>query len=270
MADRDGGGNLVCGINAVAELLQRERRRVQHLYGQENPGRRLQALLEKARARGIAVKLVPAAALDQMAPGVRHQGVAAVVAPFRFTPLKELLSTGSSPGRESSLLVALDGITDPRNLGAIIRSAAAAGADGLILPERRSAAITANVGKAAAGALESLAISQVVNLAEALRRCRESGFWIYGAAAAGGEELYSVDWASRVVLVLGSEDRGLRPIIARACDHQVTIPLAAESESLNVGIAAAVILFELNRCRRQTRTDSVSRSVPCREKDTSR
>jgi len=253
-----GGENLVCGINAVGELLQRERRRIQHLYCQEKPGRRLQVLVEKARARGITVKLVPAAALDHLAPGVRHQGVAAVVAPFRFTPLKELLS-GTGGGRENSLLVALDGVTDPRNLGAIIRTAAAAGADGLILPERRSAAITATVGKTAAGALESLAISQVVNLAEALRACRENGYWIYGAAAEGGEELYAVDWADRVVLVLGSEDRGLRPIIEKACDLKVTIPLAQESESLNVGIAAAVILFELNRCRRQTRTDSSSR-----------
>ena len=252
-----GGENLVCGINAVGELLQRERRRIQHLYCQEKPGRRLQVLVEKARARGITIKLVPAAALDHLAPGVRHQGVAAVVAPFRFTPLKELLATCG--GRESSLLVALDNVTDPRNLGAIIRTAAAAGADGLILPERRSAAITASVGKTAAGALESLAISQVVNLAEALRACRESGYWIYGAATAEGQELYEVDWADRVVLVLGSEDRGLRPIIEKACDLKVTIPLAQESESLNVGIAAAVILFELNRCRRQTRTDSSSR-----------
>ncbi len=259
MGEAGATRNLVCGINAVDELLQRGRRRIQHLYCQERPGHRLQALVNQARSKGVAVKLVPASAFDHLAPGVRHQGVAAVVAPFRFTPLKELLARQSADGRENSLLVALDGVTDPRNLGAVIRTAAAAGGDGLILPERRSAAITANVSKTAAGALENLAICQVVNLADALRRCRESGFWIYGAVAAGGKDLYTVDWAGKIVLVLGSEDKGLRPIIDRACDVRVTIPLARESESLNVGIAAAVTLFEINRCRRKTRTDSVSR-----------
>ncbi|MEA1922097.1 MAG: TrmH family RNA methyltransferase, partial [Pseudomonadota bacterium] len=98
-------------------------------------------------------------------------------------------------------------------------------------------------------------ISRIVNLADALRRCQESGFWIYGAAADGGEDLYSLEWPDFVVLVLGSEDKGLRPIIAKTCDFQVTIPLAGSSESLNVGIAAAVTLFEINRSRRHTRTD---------------
>ena len=252
-------GDLICGVNPVSELLRRDRRRIQHLYCQENPGRRLQALVDRARARGITVKLVPAVTFARLAPGLRPQGVVAVVAPFRFTPLKELLAGEPPPGRESSLLVALDGVTDPRNLGAIIRTAAAAGADGLILPERRSASITATVGKTAAGALESLPITRVVNLAEALRRCRDKGFWIYGAVAAGGRDLYTVDWAEKIVLVLGSEDKGLRPIIDRACDVRVTIPLARESESLNVGIAAAVTLFEVNRFRRHTRTGSASR-----------
>jgi len=250
------GEDLVCGINAVDELLRRQQRRIQTLYCIENPPRRVKELVERARRDGVTIKSVPVLALDRLAGEIRHQGVAVAVAPFVFTPLAELLRVARSS--EESLLLAIDGVTDPRNLGAIIRSAAAAGAAGLILPERRSAAITATVAKTAAGALENLPISRVVNLADALKRCQEAGFWIYGAAAAGGEDLYNIEWALAAVLVLGSEDKGLRPIVTKNCDLQVTIPLVSRSESLNVGIAAAVTLFEINRYRRHTRTDSSS------------
>ena len=249
--------NLVCGINAVDELLSRQGRRIQTLYCLDKPGRRIKELVDRARRDGVTIKQVPVVALDRLLEGVRHQGVAVAVAPFVFTPLAELLrSLKSTSG--GSVLVALDGVTDPRNLGAIIRTAGAAGVAGLILPDRRSATITATVAKTAAGALENLPISRIVNLADALRRCQEAGFWIYGAAAAGGQNLYSIEWPDSLVLVLGSEDKGLRPIVTKTCDFQVTIPLAASSESLNVGIAAAVTLFEINRSR-HTRNGSSSR-----------
>lgn len=252
------GEDLVCGINAVAEILRRQQRRIQTLYSIENPPRRVKELIERARRDRVTIKSVPVSALDRLAGEVRHQGVAVAVAPFVFTPLVELLRSVRESSTKS-LLVAIDGVTDPRNLGAIIRTAAAAGAAGLILPERRSAAITATVAKTAAGALENLPVSRVVNLAEALKRCQDAGFWVYGAAAEGGEDLYAVEWSDKLVLVLGSEDKGLRPIVAKNCDIKVTIPLASSSESLNVGIAAAVTLFEINRYRRQTRSDSSSR-----------
>ena len=240
--------DLVCGINAVDELLRRQPGRIQTLYFAENGSHRLKALHERARQAGINVKIVPTTALDRLAEGIRHQGAAAKVAPFVFTPLQKLLESSLSSAA-APILVALDGITDPRNLGAIIRTAAAAGIAGLLLPERRSATITAAVAKTAAGALENMPISRVVNLADALRRCQDRGFWIYGAVAAGGENLYQIEWPAAVVLVLGSEDKGLRPLTARHCDHLITIPLAGKSESLNVGIAAAVTLFEINRSR---------------------
>jgi 23S rRNA (guanosine2251-2'-O)-methyltransferase len=239
---------LICGINAVAELIKRQPGRIQVLYLIENSARRLNDLHERAQRAKITVKTVPATALDRLADGVRHQGVAAQVTPFVFTPVKELLATAFKE-TATPVLVALDGVTDPRNLGAIIRTAAAAGVTGLLLPERRSATINATVAKTAAGALESLPISQIVNLADTLRRCQDSGFWIYGAVAAGGENLYQVEWPAAVVLVLGSEDKGLRPLVTKHCDHLITIPLASVSESLNVGIAAAVTLFEINRSR---------------------
>ena len=240
---------LVCGINSVDELLRRQPGRIQVLYFLENGGRRIKELCHRAEQTEIVIKTVPATTLDKLADGVRHQGVAAKVAPFVFTPLAKLIETAFQV-TDTPVLVAIDGVTDPRNLGAIIRTAAAAGVVGLLLPERRSAAITAAVAKTAAGALESLPISRVVNLAESLRRCQAAGFWVYGAIAAGGEDLYCVKWPGAVVLVLGSEDKGLRPLVAKHCDHLITIPLAGESESLNVGIASAVTLFEINRSRR--------------------
>jgi 23S rRNA (guanosine2251-2'-O)-methyltransferase len=239
---------LICGINAVSELIQRQPGRIQQLYLVENCARRLKELSDRAHRAKISVKTVPATALDRLAGAVRHQGVAAQVTPFVFTPLKELLETVLKEPA-TPVLVALDGVTDPRNLGAIIRTAAAAGVAGLLLPERRSATINATVAKTAAGALESLPISKIVNLADSLRRCQEQGFWVYGAVASGGENLYQVEWPAAVVLVLGSEDKGLRPLVAKHCDHLITIPLARASESLNVGIAAAVTLFEINRSR---------------------
>ncbi len=240
--------DLVCGINAVDELVRRHPERIQALYFVENSSHRLNALSERARQAEIIVKMVPATVLDRLADGIRHQGVAAKVAPFVFTPLPELLESALQVSAVP-VLVAIDGITDPRNLGAIIRTAAAAGVAGLLLPERRSAAITAAVAKTAAGALENMSISRVVNLVDALRRCQDRGFWIYGAVATGGENLYQVEWPEAVVLVLGSEDKGLRPLVLKHCDHLITIPLAGKSESLNVGIAAAVTLFEINRSR---------------------
>jgi 23S rRNA (guanosine2251-2'-O)-methyltransferase len=221
-------------------------------------------LAERARREKITVKTVPAAALERLARGVRHQGVVAVVDLFSYTPLSELLR--GLEKRDFPVLVALDGITDARNLGAIIRTAAAAGAAGMLLPARRSAAVNAAATKTAAGALENLPVSRVVNLADTLTRLKEAGFWVCGTATSCGDDLYRVDWPEKLVLVLGSEGKGLRPIIARACDFSVTIPLAEASESLNVGVAAAVTLFEINRYRRHTRNASVSRSSPSRER----
>jgi 23S rRNA (guanosine2251-2'-O)-methyltransferase len=166
-----------------------------------------------------------------------HQGVCAEVAAYRYAESDQLLSM---PG---SLVVALDQVQDPQNLGAICRSAECAGAAGVVLPERRAAEVTPAVCKASAGAVEHLAVAQVRNLTDFLELAKGRGFWCYGADAAATIDYRAVDWSGGVVLVLGSEGRGLRPRVAHACDALVSLPIRGRIESLSVSAAAAVLLY---------------------------
>ena len=168
-----------------------------------------------------------------------HQGVCADVAEYRYADAAALLAA------PDPVLVALDEVTDPQNLGAVCRTAECTGATGVILPERRSAEVTPAVCKASAGAVEHLSIARVRNLADFLADAKGADCWTYGAAAGARTSYRSVDWRGGVVLVLGAEGRGLRPRVAAACDDLVALPLLGRIESLNVGAAAAVLLYEI-------------------------
>jgi 23S rRNA (guanosine2251-2'-O)-methyltransferase len=168
-----------------------------------------------------------------------HQGVCADVGEYRYADAATLLA------QPDPVLVALDEVTDPQNLGAVCRSAECSGATGVIIPERRSAAVTPAVCKASAGAVEHLAVAQVRNLADFLADAKAAGCWSYGAAAAARTPYRSVDWRGGVVLVLGAEGRGLRPRVAVACDDLVALPLRGRIDSLNVSATAAVLLYEI-------------------------
>jgi len=168
-----------------------------------------------------------------------HQGVCADVEEYRYADAAALLRP------PDPVLVALDEITDPHNLGAVCRSAECTGATGVILPERRSAEVTPAVCKASAGAVEHLAVARVRNLADYLRDAKAAGCWIYGAAAGARTGYREVDWHGGAVLVLGAEGRGLRPRVAAACDELVSLPLRGRVESLNVSATAAVVLYEI-------------------------
>jgi 23S rRNA (guanosine2251-2'-O)-methyltransferase len=168
-----------------------------------------------------------------------HQGVCADVEEYRYADATELLAA------PDPVLVALDEVTDPQNLGAVCRTAECAGATGVILPERRSAEVTPAVCKASAGAVEHLAIARVRNLADFLADAEAAGCWTYGAAAGARTQYRSVDWRGGVVLVLGAEGRGLRPRVAAACDDLVALPLRGRIESLNVSATAAVLMYEI-------------------------
>lgn len=209
-------------------------------------GKQPVAEAERGRRRVLRVWRAPetsAGELERLCGSPDHQGVVAEVEPYPYAGSSELLK------EESALLIALDQVQDPRNLGAVARSAEAAGAAGLIVPERRSAAITAVACKASAGAVEHLPIAHVRNLADWLGEAKEAGFWIWGADAAAKQAPWDVDLSGPTVLVMGGEGKGLRPRVASACDGLIALPQRGEIGSLNVSAAAAALLFEAVRQR---------------------
>jgi 23S rRNA (guanosine2251-2'-O)-methyltransferase len=228
---------VVYGRNAVREAI-RGQREVMRVWATKNAAR--EPWLAGLRPPVI---LASAEEIERRCGATGHQGVCAEVAPFRYASAEDLLR---SP---DPLIVALDQVQDPQNLGAICRTAECAGATGVVMPERRSAEVTAAVCKASAGAVEHLPVAQVRNLADFLADAKRAGLWSYGADADGAVGYDAVDFRGGVVLVLGSEGRGLRPRVASACDVLVSLPLRGRVESLSVSAAAAVLLYEASRGR---------------------
>ncbi len=204
-----------------------------------------------ARERGVPVETRARMELDRIARGVTHQGILAEVGPFSYMEAEEIVGR-SLRAPQAAFLLVLDGIQDPQNLGAILRSAEAAGAHGLIVPRDRAAGVTPAASRAAAGATEHLAVGRVTNLAAFLDWVKTQGVWVVGADPAGKHVLYEADLRGPVALVIGAEGRGLRPLIQSRCDHRVRIPLMGKVESLNAASAAAVFLFEVVRQRRRS------------------
>jgi 23S rRNA (guanosine2251-2'-O)-methyltransferase len=194
-------------------------------------------------ASGVPAQTASAEEIEARAAATAHQGICAEVEAFRYAEVGELLQT------PNPLIVALDQVQDPQNLGSICRSAECAGATGVVIPERRAVEVTPAVCKASAGAVEHLPVGRVRNLADFLAEAKTAGMWCYGADRAGTMSYDGVDYAGGVVFVLGSEGRGLRPRVAAACDGLVSIPLHGEIDSLSVGVAAAVLLFTAARVR---------------------
>ncbi|HET8998595.1 MAG TPA: 23S rRNA (guanosine(2251)-2'-O)-methyltransferase RlmB [bacterium] len=217
----------------------------------------LRELVAKARARRVVVQIVDRRHLDTLARGVAHQGVAALVAVTAPITVEDLLARIEEQG-EAAFLVALDGVEDPQNLGAIIRTADAAGAHGVIIPRRRAAGLSPAVARASAGATAHLPVAQVGNLVAALERLKAAGVWIVGADPEGAERYDTAGLAPPVALVVGGEGRGLHRLVRERCDRVVRIPLRGRVASLNVSVAAALLLFEVAR-RLDVRADSSSR-----------
>ena len=239
----------IWGLHPVLELLRHQPQQITAIFllkgSKENQG--FHQILGLANRHGIAVKQVESLPIPE-ADNVTHQGVAAAIRPFVPMDLNALLE--QLAGKPAPLLVVLDSIQDPHNLGAIIRSAAAAGADGIILPKDRSAPLSGTVLKASAGTMALTSLCQVTNLAQTLKELKKEGFWIYGAAGEAGQSLYETSFTGPLCIVIGSEGKGLRPLVAEQCDHLIAIPLATGVESLNASVAAGVILFEIVRQRR--------------------
>ncbi|MHC5673987.1 23S rRNA (guanosine(2251)-2'-O)-methyltransferase RlmB [Nostoc sp.] len=203
--------------------------------------------LLQAKENGTVIDEVEPKRLDQITNGANHQGVAAQIAPYGYIELADLIEQSKSV--TDAVIVVADGITDPHNLGAIIRTAEAIGAQGLVIPQRRASGITSTVMKVAAGALENFAVSRVINLGRALEELKEAGFWIYGTAASGSEPVHTINFTGPIVLVIGSEGEGLSMLTQRSCDFLVSIPLQGKTPSLNASVAAGMALYEIYRQR---------------------
>jgi 23S rRNA (guanosine2251-2'-O)-methyltransferase len=237
---------LICGINPVLEALgARERHFDRLLVVKGLRNRRVSDAIARASQLGIPLRFEAREMLDRMAGGVPHQGLIAVVSAKPLLGLDELLAQARSP----ALLVVLDGVEDPRNLGAIVRTAEAAGADGVVLPERHSAGLSETVARASAGALEHVKVAQIGNVAQALDRLKERGVWVVGFDAGGSERWDAVDLRGPVALVLGGEGRGIRRLVRERCDHLVSVPLFGHVGSLNVSVVAGIALYEAVRQR---------------------
>ena len=236
---------IIYGINPVMEALRAGR--VTRLRVADRSDARLRALLSDAGRHHVEVSHVDAATLDRLSRNGVHQGIVADVEVPRIETLDELVASASGP----ALLVVLDGVEDPHNVGAIVRTVDAAGAHGVVRQTRRAAALDGAAAKASAGAVSHVPIVDVVNISRALTQLKELGVWTIGLAGDATQSYESVDWTQASAVVLGAEGAGLRRLVRETCDVVVSIPLAGHVESLNVSVAAGVVLFEAGRQRRR-------------------
>ena len=245
----DNTEGLVIGRNAVRELLKSDRTVDKLLVRRGDREGSIVVLVAEAIEKGIPVVEVDKSKLDAMAGFVPHQGVIAMVAQKEYSTVEEILAIAHERG-EAPLIVIADGITDPYNLGALIRCAEGVGAHGLIIPRRRAVGLTALVAKSSAGAMEHLAVAKVSNIAGTIRTLKEAGVWVY-AAEAGGKPYYENDFRGPCALVFGSEGNGVSHIVKELCDGIVSIPMYGHVNSFNVSTAAAVVLAEASRQHRE-------------------
>jgi 23S rRNA (guanosine2251-2'-O)-methyltransferase len=242
------------GVHPVEEALKAGRRHFDHvLVARERDDQRLERLVAACRQAGIRVRQESREQLSVIAKTPSHQGVVALVRPQEFLTIEDLFTPGAETGA-NRLLLALDGVEDPQNLGALLRVADGAGVDGVILTERRSAPLSPVAIKASAGAAEHLRIARVVNLVRALEELKRQNLWIIGLDERGTADYDQFDFSGDCVLVLGREGAGLHDLVRKTCDHLLRIPMAGGVSSLNVSAAAAVVLYEAFRQRRRAAT----------------
>jgi 23S rRNA (guanosine2251-2'-O)-methyltransferase len=248
--------DVLYGLHPVEEALRAGTRPLDHIsVAREREARRdprTDAVLELARAKGVRISTEPREQLTRHAKTDAHQGIVAFLRERKFLALEDLLNAPTSP-TGFRFFLALDGVEDPHNLGALLRSADGAGVDGIILPERRSAPLSAIVAKTSAGASEHVRIAQVVNITRALETMKKQNIWIVGLDERGSPDYADFDFRQDTCLVLGSEGSGLHDLVKRTCDHLLRIPMAGSVSSLNVSVAGAVVMYEAMRQRR-TRT----------------
>ena len=238
----------IYGINSVSEALKARGRAFEWVgMAKERHDLRLQRLIEDCRRLSVPVRFMQRSELDRMAGHVAHQGVVAATSAKQYSDLDDVI--GAKRGKYS-LVIVLDGVEDPHNLGAILRTADAAGVDGVIIPERRAASVTGTVTKASAGASEHLPIAKVTNIARTVEELKDRNIWTVGLDEHGKQAYDALDYKMDCALVLGAEGKGLHDLVKKKCDFLVSIPMLGKVPSLNVSVAAGVVLYEIVRQRR--------------------
>ncbi|MEE8493051.1 MAG: 23S rRNA (guanosine(2251)-2'-O)-methyltransferase RlmB [Nitrospirales bacterium] len=235
------------GFHALREALRAGSRPIVRLLVARQGGQ-FAEMVKLARAARIPVQVEPRSALDRLVPGGKHQGIIGIVGAKRYADPDEILAYAQGCGEPPCVLI-LDGVEDPRNLGAILRTAEAAGVQGVFIPERRSAGLTPTVAKASAGALEHLRVASVPNLSRLIEQLQGAGLWVYALDAAAPKPYTALDLRGPIALVFGGEGKGVRQGVAGKCDERAAIPLRGKVASLNVSAAAAIVLFEVTRQR---------------------
>ena len=236
------------GRNALAEALKAGRTIDKVFVADGDTDRALQRLAAQAKEAGAVVVPVDRRKLDQMSTTRAHQGIIALAAAHTYCSVDDILEEAAARG-ENALIVICDELTDPHNLGAILRSAECAGAHGVIIPKRRSVGLTATVAKAAAGAMEYMKVAKVGNINDAIRDLKEKGVWVFGTAAEGSIPMYQADLSGPAAIVIGNEGDGMSPLVRKNCDVMVHIPMRGHISSLNASAAAAILLYEAVRQR---------------------
>jgi len=240
--------DVLYGIHPVTEALKRRERRFDYVaVSKDRSDPRVQRIVDDCRAQGVAVRFVPREEIDKTTQTNTHQGVMAVTSRKTYSDVDDLLDARRS---KYAFMLVLDGIEDPHNLGALLRSANGAGVDGVVIPERRATGITGTVVKASAGASESVSIARVVNIARTLEDLKERNVWTVGLDERGTQDYDQLDYNMDCAIVLGAEGKGLHDLVRRKCDMLVKIPMMGSVSSLNVSVAGGIVMYEVLRQRR--------------------
>lgn len=237
------------GIHAVREALEAGSALDRIVIAKGRQDSRIEEIVQLARGRGIAVRFEDRGQLDRLANTRDHQGVVALAAARAAATLVDILTRANQSKGQIGLIVLLDGVEDPHNLGAIVRTALAAGAHGVVIPERRAAGLTDTVARASAGALAHLPVAKVTNLARTMEELKEAGYWLVGLDEAGEKSYTEVDYTSPTGIIMGGEGGGLHELTRKRCDFVVSLPTSGPVKSLNVSVATGVVLFEALRQR---------------------
>jgi 23S rRNA (guanosine2251-2'-O)-methyltransferase len=243
--DNRSGANHICGVHAVYEALISGKQPLERIHiARETHSPKLHEILDLAKVRGVPVRKEDRSVIDHMSGGAVHQGIVAIAGDFEYAAFDALFSS------DPPLVVILDGVEDPHNFGAVVRTAEACGATGVVVPERHSAPVTTTVIKAAAGAMSHVPVVRVKNLVSAIDQLKKRGLWIVAVDPSGDRSWTEFDYKGPIALVLGGEHRGVRRLVKEHCDVVVRLPMKGKIASLNISVAAGIVLYEVMRQRK--------------------